>query len=72
MFRNFSPYDRDDEPTEAEHAQALARFRAARGRYPGVAAEFRRARLAETEADYPDGQATAAEPRRRERAGVEM
>ena len=69
---DFSPYDRDDEPTEAEHAQALARFRAARGRYPGVAAELRRARLAEIEADYPDGQATAAEPRRRERAGVEM
>ena len=39
-----SSYDCKEEPTKAEHAEALARFRAARGCYPGVSAELRRSR----------------------------
>ena len=62
----------DGEPTEAEHAEALERFRAARGRYPGAAAELRRARLAEIEADYPAEEHPAARQHRRERAGIEL
>ena len=39
-----SSYDCNEEPTKAEHAEALARFRAARGCYPGVSAELHRSR----------------------------
>ena len=58
----------NSEPTEAERAEALERFLAAGGRYPGVAAELRRCRLAEIEAGYPDEESLAA--RRRERVGI--
>ncbi len=44
-----------DEPTESERVEAVERFLAARGRYPGVSEELRRSRLAEIEADALDG-----------------
>ena len=64
------PYE-NAEPTEAEHAEALARFLASRGRYPGVSAELRRSRLAEIEADYPSELTGAAQQRHGERFDVE-
>ena len=67
-----SSYDCNEEPTEAEHAEALARFRAARGRYPGVSAELRRSRLAEIKADYPDVAPSQGRQRQHERVDIEL
>ena len=67
-----SPYDGSNEPTEVEHAEALAHFRAARGRYPGVSDELRRSRLAEIEADYSAEDDIPTLKRRRESASVEL
>lgn len=65
-------YDYDEEPTKDEHAEALDRFRAARGRYPGVSAELRRSRLAEIKADYPDVSPSQARRHQHERVDIEL
>ena len=65
-------YDYDEEPTKDEHAEALARFRDARGRYPGVSAELRRSRLAEIKADYPDVAPSQPNQRQHEHMDIEL
>ena len=62
--------DYDEEPTEAQRAEAVEEFLADAGRFPGVGDSLDRARQAEIDADYP------GEPRRdlarREPVGIEM
>ena len=65
-------HEYDEEPTKDEHAEALDRFRAARGRYPGVSAELRRSRLAEIKADYPDLSPSQARRHQHKRVDIEL
>lgn len=60
-----------DESAESQRAEALEQFLSAGGRYPGVAAELRRSRLAEVHADYTQDASPAPE-REREHASAQV
>ena len=64
--------DYDEEPTEAEHAEAVEAFLADAGRFPGVGDSLDRARRAEIESDYPAETPPRRRPARREPAAIEM
>ena len=64
--------DYDEEPTEAERAEAVEEFLADAGRFPGVGDSLDRARQAEIDADYPGETPPRRGPTRREPAGIEI